>query len=244
MTRYPRFRSGEVVRVAQMPEAVGDEPDVRGMEGTVSSFSPCEDGQAWSIGVWLDELEEVWSFDERQLESAGMVEVQLDERKTRVPIDPASHEESFGGELTVKLLTEIDEREAARLVNEAEAALRSLVPLERLTWKGEVHWHGPYRYDVELELWTSGDARDAFEAIVASRRSGWVSQVDDGWGCSFWWSADDDEAGEAFLVPEAHDVAVYLTPWSDPSSRPIKKGRTHDPGLPGFTPPPPAAGYE
>jgi hypothetical protein len=80
MTRYPQFRSGEVVRVVRMPDTIEDENDVRGMEGTVSGFSPREDGKAWSIAVWVDELEEVWSFDEKELESAGMVEVEREGR--------------------------------------------------------------------------------------------------------------------------------------------------------------------
>ena len=50
--------------------------------------------------------------------------------------------------------------------------------------------------------------------------------------------------GTPFLVREPDDVSLSLTPWSDPSTRPIRQGRTHDPGLPGFTPPAPAAGYE
>ena len=230
-----------MVRMVGWPD---DTLDVRGMEGTVSGLSPTDDGKAWSIGVWLDDLDEVWCFDESELETAGMLEVEHDGERTRVPLDPATHEQSFGGELTVRLLTEIDETDAAHVAMEAETALRSLLSLGRLAWTGDVHWHPPYRYDLELEVWTSGDSRDAFETLVASRPSGWVSQVDDGWGCHFWWSRESDETGAPFLVPEAHDVAVDLTPWSDPSLRPIKKGRTHDPGLPGFTPPPPAAGYE
>jgi hypothetical protein len=221
-----------------------DTEDVRGQEGMISGYAPTGDGSAWSAAVWLPEVEEVWSFDEDDLESTGFVELEDGDVRTRVALDSATHAESFGGEVNVKLLTEVEADDAPRVVAAAEAALRALIPIERLSWKGEVHWHPPYRYDINLELTPVGDSREAFESLVAARATGWVRQVDDGWSCDFWWSRDDDETGEPFLVPEADHVSVSLTPWSDPSSRPIRKGRTHDPGLPGFTPPPPVAGYE
>jgi hypothetical protein len=240
--RFPRFRSREVVRVLQ--SVTDDKSDARGMEGVVSGFAPDEGGKAWSIGVWLPEFGEVWAFEEDELEGVGFVQPDEHDENSRRPLDPSTHEESFGGELTVRLLTKIQEAEAPRVADAAEAALRRLLLASRFDWKGEEHWHPPYRYDLEIEVWTEGDSREAFEALVTSRPSGWTSQVDDGWGCHFWWSREADETGTPFLVPEADDVAIHLTPWSDPSSRPVKRGRTHDPGLPGFTPPPPAAGYE
>jgi hypothetical protein len=244
MTRYPRFRFGEVVRVARMTDCPEDTPDLRGKEGTVSGFAPTAEGSAWSVAVWLPEVEEVWSFDEDELRTAGFVEIQADGETTRVPLDPATHVDSFKGELHIRLVTEVEAEDGPRVAGAAETALRSLIRVERVTWKAVVHSHPPWRYDVALEVVTSGDSRDAFEAVVASRPTGWVRRVDDGWGCDFWWSRQSDESGEPFLAPEAQDIGLSLTPWSDPSSRPVKKGRTHDPGLPGFTPPPPAAGYE
>jgi hypothetical protein len=241
---YPRFRFGEIVRV--LPHGHRSKEDlteVLGREGKVTTFGPADD-ESWSVGVWFPDLEEMWGLDEDDVESLGVVEVEQDGAVTRLRVDPAGHEESFGGELAVRLLTAVGEQAAPRVVASAEAALQTIIPLRKVAWKGGVHWHPPYRYDIDLEVWTDGNSRDAFEALVASRSSGWVSQVDDGWGCHFWWRRADDESGEPFLVPEASDVAIDLTPWSDPSSRPIKKGRTHDPGLPGFTPPPPTAGYE
>lgn len=58
--------------------------------------------------VWLPEVEEVWSFDEDDLESTGLVELEEGEARTRVALDPATHAESFGGEVNVKLLTELE----------------------------------------------------------------------------------------------------------------------------------------
>jgi hypothetical protein len=217
--------------------------DLRGQEGTVSSFSPNQSGTGWNVGVWLPALEEVWGFDEEQLESTGEVEVEEESGPRRVRADPSTHEESFGAELVVKLYTEIEAGDASEVAGSAEVILRSLIAVERVTWEGEVHWHEPYRFDLTLNVHTRGNSRESFKQLLASRRSGWIRRVDDGWCCDFCWSREDDESGESFLAPQASHVSIYLTPWSDPSSRPVPRERTHDPGLPGFTPPP-AAGYE
>jgi hypothetical protein len=223
-----------------------DTQDVTGQEATVSAFSPTHRGTAWSVSVWLPSVEEVWSFDEDDLESLGLVELEGDDDpKVRVPLDHATHVASFGGDLGIRLVTEIPESEAVRVVADAESAVRSVIDVQEVTWKGEVHWHPPYRYDIDLDVRTRGDSRDAFETLVASRESGWISRVDDGWSASFWWSAAaDDDNSSPFLVAEASDLCVWLTPWSSPAMRPVKRERTNDPGLPGFTPSPPVMGYE
>lgn len=243
-TRFPRFRFGEVVRVLGVSDLQAGDPDPRGAEGEVSSFAPRADGRAWDVGVWLPDLEEVWSFAETELESEGLVVI--DRRgDERAMLDPATHEASFPAELSLRLVTKIEAEQAESVANSAERVLRTLVPFEELTWAGEVHWQDPpYRYDVTLAVRTQEHPREAFEAIVSSRATGWTYLVDDGWSCQFWWSAGQDETGEPFLAPEARHVGVFLEPWSDPSSRPVKAGRTHDPGLPGYTPRSPAAGYE
>jgi hypothetical protein len=113
-----------------------------------------------------------------------------------------------------------------------------------VTWKGKVHWDTPYRFIITIKISPLGEPRAAFEKLVSSQRTGWVSQVDDGWSTDFWWSKQAADGEQTFLVDEAWGAAVWLTPWSDPSYRPVKRGRTHDPGLPGYTPPDPPAGYE
>jgi hypothetical protein len=216
-----------------------------GQEATVWAFSPARQGTAWSVSVWLPPVEGVWSFDEDDLESLGLVELEGDEDPPiRVALDPTTHVASFGGDLGIRLVTEIKEVEAALVAAEAESSVRSIIDVKEVTWKGEVHWHPPYRFDLDLDIRTAGDSRAAFETLVASRESGWTSRVDDGWSAMFWWSLEADESGTPFLVPEASQVSVTLTPWSSPAMRPVKPGRTHDPGLPGFTPPPPEMGYE
>jgi Immunity protein 31 len=239
--RYPQFRFGEVVRVVGWPEGTADQ---RGQEGTVLGFTPLDSGAGWNVAVWLPPHEEMWYFDEEELESTGVVEVEEEDGPRRVPADPSTHEKSFGAELAIRLYTEIEEGDAPEVVGSAEVTLRSLIAVEHVTWRGEVHWDEPYRYDLTLDVHTLGDSRGAFEQLVASRRSGWDRKVDDGWFCEFGWSREADETGEPFLAPRASHLSVYLTPWSDPSSRPVPRDRTHDPGLPGFTPSPPAAGYE
>ena len=244
--QYPRYRMGEVVRVLRANDLDPGDLDPTGSEGTVTAFSPTRRGTASSIAVWLPGPEEVWSFDEDNLESLGMVEVDGDgDEPQRVPVDPETHLASFGGDLSVRLITEVGEADAPRFAAEAEASLRRLIDIAGATWKGEVHWHPPYRYDLDLDIRTRDDSRAAFEALVASRKSGWTRRVDDGWSAEFWWSAKDDESQTPFLVVEASDVGLFLTPLSSPATRPVKPdGRTHDPGLPGFTPPEPEFGYE
>jgi hypothetical protein len=244
VSRYPIFRFGEVVQVARMVNWPDGTAALPGQEGTVFTFSPNESGTGWNVCIWLPALEKVCCFDEEDLERTGLVEVEVEDGPRRVPADPSTHETSFPADLVITLYTKIEVDDAPEVAGAAEVNLCSLIAVERVTWAGEVYWDEPYRYDLTLQVHTHGDAREAFEHLVASRRSGWVRRVDSGWSCSFWWSREADESGEPFLTPEASHVRVSLTPWSNPSSRPIPKGRTHDPGLPGFTPPPPAAGYE
>lgn len=230
-----------MARMVGWPEGTAD---LLGQEGTVSGFSPNQSGAGWEVAVWLPAHEKVWSFDEEELESTGVVEVEEESGPRRVPADPSTHEKSFSADLVITLYTEIEAGDAPEVAGSAEVTLRSLIAVERVTWKGEVHWHEPYRYDLVLNVHVHGDSREAFEQLVASRGSGWVRRVDDGWYCDFDWSREADESGKPFLAPEASHVGVSLTPWSNPYSRPVPRGRTHDPGLPGFTPPPPAAWYE
>jgi hypothetical protein len=241
---YPRFRFGEVVRVRRVSRSPADAPALTGQEATVSAFAPTRGGTTWSVGVRLPSVEEVWMFDEDDLESLGVVELEEGEAATRVPLDPETHVASFGADLSVRLLTEIPEGEAARVAAEAESAIRSIVAVECAGWRGEVHWNPPHRYDLTLDIWSEVDSREAFETVVASRGSGWTDRFDDGWSASFWWSSEADGSGVPFLVAEAGHVCVNLTPWSSPALRRVKRGRTHDPCLPGFTPPPPELGYE
>jgi hypothetical protein len=61
----PRFRIGDVVRVSRPAperEAVAE------FEGTVSGYAV---GDPWSYGVYLDRLQETWSFNEHELEGTG-----------------------------------------------------------------------------------------------------------------------------------------------------------------------------
>ena len=149
MKRYPKFRFGEVVRVARMVGWPDGTAALPGQEGTVSAFSPNQSGTGWDVGIWLPALEKVWCFDEEDLESTGMVEVEEEDGPRRVPADPSTHESSFGADLVVRLYTEIEAGDAPEVAGAAEVALRSLIAVERVTWEGEVHWHEPYRYDLD-----------------------------------------------------------------------------------------------
>lgn len=252
LVNYPRFRFDEVVRVLHVPvydERDDDDDDahpVIGMEGVVCGIGPDHEPSRWGYSVWLPELERVWGFDESDLESVGLVEVEEHEPGSRVALDPnASPHESFGGELGVRLFLQIAADDAAGTAAKAIAELSELIPVAHVTWEDEVHpCDRPGCRRIRIQITPAGDSREAFESLVASRRDGRVRQVDDGWATDFWWSRAAEGGDEPFLGVQASDAALRLTPWSDPFYRPVRRGRTHDPGLPGYTPPDPPAGYE
>jgi hypothetical protein len=167
-----------------------------------------------------------------------MVELEQAGGPRREPADPSTHEAAFRGDPDLRLFIEIEAGDVPEVADAAVVILCSLIAVERVTWEGEVHWHEPYHYDPTLDVHTRGDSREAFEQHVASPRSGWIRRLDDRWYCGYWWSREGDESRSPFLAPVEGDVAVHLTPWSDPSCRPRPRDQTHDLILPGFTPTP------
>jgi len=107
-----------------------DAPPVIGMEGVVSGIGPVHDPPGWSFSVWLPELERVWGFDESDLGSLGLIEVEEDEPGSRIPLDPETPPyEAFGAELGLDLFIEVGAGEAADTAGNAIAELGELVPV-------------------------------------------------------------------------------------------------------------------
>jgi hypothetical protein len=132
-----------------------------------------------------------------------------------------------------------------RLLRRAEAACRQLLPDARIEANGRVDWQYSDHWWIWLEIRPKEHSRDAFERMVAAYDH-WQKQWDNGWTADFgWWLTSAVPGEEAFLLPEATSVVLYLDPYSDPTFRPVPRGRNQ--GLTGFEQMmaglPPPAGY-
>jgi hypothetical protein len=180
-------------------------------------------------------------FWEDQLESCGLVEVD----GARVPLEPQEPDEVFI-ELTVGLFVPRSAGSLEQLVPRAEAACRQLLPGARIDANGKVHAQYSDHWWIWLEPRPNEPSRDAFERLVVAYDH-WQREWDDGWTTHFAWYRTSAAPGEeAFLLPEAGSVFIDLSTYSDPTFRPVPRGRNEGLGelevmMAGLPPP---AGYE
>jgi hypothetical protein len=227
------FIVGEIVRVERMVGWPAGTPDVVGQQGRVETFHPRPPAEpsgraGWEVCVWLYALEEVWCFDEDELASTGTVELIDVEGSRRIRREQAgSTTEPPSVTARLFLAPEAPGDVAARV----ERRLHELGTLAKVVsttarnddWACEV---------VEVLVWPEDEAADYFERLVdQGRDDGWIRRFDDGWSCDFWWSRSSSTSG-SFLVAEVNQAAVSLTPWANPTRRPVPPNRTTGPGLP------------
>jgi len=194
----PRFRPGEAVRVVRQPEGARAPLG----EGVVEDVDgPAEGRAGWAVSVRVGTA--LWVLPEDDLEAVAPSAVTAPER-----IDT----------LRLRLVTELtDGVEAARVAEQLETALRSVVGPATLELEAERHWADPYHYEFEVAIVPLGDAVSTLHALVAAGGDGWLSCRDDGWRCHLWWSAEHEDG---FLVPEVHGAELVLLPWGSPVRRP------------------------
>jgi hypothetical protein len=206
----PRFRPGEIVRIA----------GPAGAEGVVEELAgPNDAGTSWLLNVRLGDGEdgrEPLVLDEGEVEPTGLVENEVGER---VPLGAGAGQEA-GDRLELRLFTEItDGIEAARVAEHIEEELGDLLGGATVTIEAERHWSEPYNYEFAVSVAPHGDPVEALEILAEAGGNGWLACTDDGWRCDLWWSAAGDP--EAMLVvPEVHAAELAFLPWSDPSRRP------------------------
>jgi hypothetical protein len=206
----PRFRPGEIVRIAGPAGAEGIVEQVAG---------PNDAGTSWLLEVRLRDGEdgrEPLVLDQEDVESTGLAENELGEQ---VPLGGGAGDEP-GDMLELRLFTEIaDGIEAARTAERIEEELSDLLGGATVTIEAERHWSEPYNYELAVSVAPHGDPVEALEILAEAGGNGWLACRDDGWRCELWWSAARDS--EAMLVvPEVHAAELAFVPWSDPSRRP------------------------
>ena len=206
----PRFRSGEIVRIAGAAGAEGVVDEVAG---------PNDAGTSWLLNVRLRDGEdgrEPLVVDEDDVEPTGLVENEIGEH---VPLE-ADSGDAPGDSLELRLFTEItDGIEAARVAEQVEEELSDLLGGATVTIEAERHWSEPYNYELAVSVAPHDDPVEALEILAEAGGNGWLACRDDGWRCDLWWSAARDP--EAMLVvPEVHAAELAFVPWSDPSRRP------------------------
>lgn len=186
------------MRVVRQPDGARAPLD----EGTVEDVvGPADGADGWAVTVRVGA--ELWLLPEGDLEPESPGSVGGTERNDT---------------LLLRLVTDLtDGIHAARVAEQIDGVLRTIVGPSILEIEAERHWAEPFQYELEVNLRPLGDAVEAFRAIAAAGGD-WLSCRDDGWRCSLWWSADEDDAG--FLVPEVRGAEVTLFPWSNPARRP------------------------
>jgi len=172
-------------------------------EGIVEDVvGPAEGGTGWAVAVQVGEA--LWVLPEDSLEAKAPGGVGGAER-----LDT----------LELRLVTDLtDGVQAARVAEQIESTLRTLIGPSLIEITAERHWAEPFHYELDVNVSPLGDAVEAFRALAGAGRNGWLSCRDDGWRCDLWWSDDEDEAG--FLVPEVYGAEVTFLPWSSPLQRP------------------------
>jgi hypothetical protein len=205
----PRFRPGEIIRIAGPAGAEGVVEEVAG---------PNEAGTGWLLNIRLrdgEERHEPVVLDQDDVEATGLVQNEVGEP---VPLD-AEHGEP-ADMLELRLFTEIaDGIEAARVAERIEQELIDLLGGATVTIEAERHWSEPYNYELAVSVAPHGDPIEALEILAEAGGNGWLACSDDGWRCDLWWSATRDPDA-MLVVPEVHGAELAFVPWSDPSRRP------------------------
>ncbi len=210
----PRFREGEIVRLAGEEGSWSTEAVVDDIAG------PDDAGVGWAVSVWVERPDRggrsVWVVREDELESTGFAEGPDGERLPADAVPPAAERRTV---LEFRVVTPLtDSSLAAQVAENIELALRDLVGHCRIAIEAERHWSDPYHYELDVSVEPLGDPVEALLTIAEAGGEGWLSCVDDGWRCNLWWSRPDEDA--VFLAPEIHGAEVSYLPWDDPSRRP------------------------
>jgi hypothetical protein len=209
----PRFRPGEIVRIAG---STGGEAVIEEVAG------PNEEGTSWLLNLRLrdDESGEPVARDEVDVEPTGFAENDVGERVALGADDPVHGEPA--DRLELRLFTEItDGIEAARVAETIERELADLLGGATVVIEAERHWSEPYNYELAVSVVPHGDPVEALEILAEAGGAGWLAYADDGWRCDLWWSASRDPDA-MLVVPEVHGAEVAFTPWSDPTRRPAE----------------------
>ncbi len=226
----PRFREGEVVRIA-------GEADAAPAEGVVDDLAgPDDAGTGWAVSVWVDRPtrggRSVWVVREDELEPTGFAEGPGGEHVPVAAVPPAAERRTV---LELRVVTALtDSSQAAQAAENIELAVRDLVGHCRISIEAERHWAEPFHYELDVFVEPLGDPIEALLTVAEAGGDGWLSCLDDGWRCNLWWSRPDDDA--VFLVPEIQGAEISFLPWDDPSRRPeserplvaVEAGEGHD----------------
>jgi len=205
----PRFHPGEIVVFSDSP-----------VEGVVDDIEgPTDDGSSWAVLVRITSgngRNALVTRAEDALEPTGLCE---DESGARRPVATLPVPDERRDMVVLHLVTDIiDGIEAARAADQVERTLLELAVTATVETEAERHWGEPYAYEFEVTVVPDHDPVALLQRIADAGGEGWLACRDDGWGCTLWWSADDDES--VFLAPGVCGAEVTLLPWNSPTRRP------------------------
>ena len=227
--RPPKFLFAEVALIVGHTGTERDDFDdpvdverLIGQEVVVQGARPTDDQRAWLIDVFVESIDTVvWDFSEGSLESTGLIEI-TDEHGNaeRVPLDPARHR-PWRDDVMIELETEAAVKEEAEALAESvAAALRELVDVDEVDWRLSEWKDEPFR--ITLWVYPSGDALEAFEAIVGAPAQGWERDEDESIFVSSRWERQSGPA-TVFLSPGVRAADVTYRRWTSPKRRSLQK---------------------
>ena len=186
---------------------------------------PNEDGSCWDMtirGGWERHAgcDVLLLVSEADLQPTGFFE---DEGGARFPLWtlPVARSEGRGTSFELRLFTDIaDGIDAARVAEEIQQELFDLLGDAALLIEAERHWSEPFSYELMVTIEPPGDPAAALQRLADAGGGGWLSCIDDGWGCDLWWSAAGDEEA-VFLASRVRGAELAFQPWRSPARRPI-----------------------
>lgn len=231
--RPPKFLWNEEVRVLGLTGSETSNNSVElvkaeelvGATLKVNKARPTSGRDGWLIAVetWdasEDVLDDVW-FAEDSLERVGPTPTPKEWREsiwrdnvdlrlvtTVIYDDPGENEQGETPE------TEED-REAERIAESAEAALRELVESGEVDWIGYSRCQSGEPMEVWITVEPTGDLLEAYQRIVSAPPRAWMhGEASQGFPMSSWERPDGEDVH--FLVPGIESAKVLCEHWSTP----------------------------
>jgi hypothetical protein len=218
--RPPRFLAGTCVRIASV-ESLGADDQSRSVLGelgvVIDSAKPVPDGSRWNLGVWIPKIQELWGFEEQELESTQHDE----EAVADAHITPENIGLPWLDAIVVSLWTKevLDRDRVASYLRRFVGGV-TVKPSKRHGLAATVVAY-PSQHPAEL-------LRQHLERSDFGR---WEATRDDGWDAEFSWLRGDRLIGLTDTT-SIEMASLDITPYEHPRPRPWRFPVPDSPTIP------------